>query len=247
MKIKFYYKLLKHFGFRSAWFLLISKFRRNKQSGIKIRGIKHPLTLSNFGVDVRTLFQIFFKKEYQIKELTSAEFIIDCGANIGLSAVYFANKFPNAKIIAIEPDKENFRVLKINAAPYKNIECLEMAVWPTETSLELSDPGIGSWGYQTKASLNGNIKAITIDRILELNGMKQIDLLKIDIEGGEEALFSTNYQEWLSKTKTIAIELHEFLKPGVATNFYQAISSYDYEMYGNGENLICVRKNGDGR
>lgn len=239
--VRYYLKIFRTYGFRAIIFLLRSKFLKDKMRGIKLFGVKHPIELSNFNVDVTTLFQIFFNKEYQIKELKSAKFIIDCGANIGLSAIYFANVYPRATIIAIEPDPKNFEVLKQNTVNYENIKCLELAIWPTLTELALFDPGIGSWGYQTKPAIEGGVKTITIDQIMKQYKVHQIDLLKIDVEGAEEELFSQNYTNWLDKTNAIAIELHEFLKPGVSKNFYEAISHYNFKMYGNGENLICIR------
>lgn len=45
-------------------------------------------------------------------------FIIDAGANIGLTSVYLANRFPNARILALEVDQQNFELLAENARPY---------------------------------------------------------------------------------------------------------------------------------
>lgn len=240
-RINFYRHIFISFGSRATFFLLISKFKKSPTRNIRIRSIKHPITLSNFREDVTTLFQIFFAKEYEITSDTRIETIIDCGANIGLSAVYFANKYPNAKIIAIEPDSNNFSFLQNNARNYPNVSCLQRAVWPVNTSLEVVDPGRGGWGLQTKRSSNGKLKSITIEEIMEQYHLPKIDLLKIDIEGAEQELFEYNYDNWLSKTSAIAIELHDFLRPGISHSFYKAIEPYAFKIHTRGENLICQK------
>ena len=123
-RFKFYRLLYKRFGVEALWFLLQSKFLKNKLSNRKIKGLKHPVFLSNYQADVTTLFQIFFAKEYKVPSDLSPDFIIDCGANIGFSAIYFANEFPTSKIIALEPDKQNFGFLQKNTSFYKNVSVL---------------------------------------------------------------------------------------------------------------------------
>lgn len=237
----YFLRLKKRFGIRAVWFLIKSKMRTRPSEEIIINGIKHPVTLSNFNVDVTTLFQIFFAEEYYIDFPEPPETIVDCGANIGLSAVYFANKFPNATIIAIEPDSQNFEFLKKNTTPYKNIHCLQRAVWPTSVQMEVVDPGNGGWSLQTKASETGTMKSITLDEVMQQFDFSTIDLLKIDIEGAEKELFESHYEHWLAKTGTIAIELHDFLQPGTSDNFYQAVAPFHFKMSPKGENLICQK------
>lgn len=223
-------------------FLLQSKFRANKTDKLRIRGIKYPVTLSNFECDVTTLFQIFFAREYSLKRKTSANIIFDCGANIGLSAVWYANTYPNAKIIAIEPDTKNFAFLKKNTEAYQNITCLNKAVWPYETSMSIVDKGTGNWSLQTiesKTKTGNDIDGVSISSLMDQFQIDLIDILKIDIEGAEKELFSTNYEGWLVKTRIIAIELHDSIDKEIPSVFYNAISGRKYKEYYNGENLIC--------
>jgi FkbM family methyltransferase len=234
--------VLHRFGIRAVFFLIASKFRKDRCSNIKIRGIKSKIYLSNFTFDVTTLFQIFYAKEYEINLGKEPEWIIDCGANIGLSTIFFANKYPTCKIIAIEPDGKNFQYLKRNTRRYPNIVCIQKAVWSHITKLAVIDTGKGNWGLQTKEStslMHEFVDAITIDAILKKYKIGAIDLLKIDIEGAEKELFSKNFDSWLSKTNVIAIELHDFLESGIKSVFDSAIAPYCHKRYSNGENLIC--------
>ena len=208
----------------------------------KIKGLKHPISLSNYGPDVTTLFQIFFAGEYKMPFSISPKFILDCGANIGLSAVYYSHTFPAARIIAIEPDKKNFMFLVKNTAAYPNIICLNKAVWSHAASMELIDVGKGNWSLQTKeisSSETAAVKGVSISSIMKEYNQDTIDILKIDIEGAEKELFSCDYENWLSKTNTIAIELHDNLDPEISAVFYNALKEIKYKKYFVGENIIC--------
>lgn len=243
--LKYHQSLIKRYGFKAILFLFRSKFLKNKLANRKVAGLKYPVHLSNYSADVSTFFQILYAKEYEIPSLQNPKFIIDCGANIGLSAVYFANKYPNTKIVAIEPDKNNFEFLKLNTSNYPNVICIQKAVWSHSTKLEMVDPGSGNWGLQTRectVSEISTIDVITIDDILFQFHFATIDLIKIDIEGAEKELFSHNYEGWLSRTRTIAIELHDFLDPTISSIFYKAIEPYGFKKYNLGENLICERE-----
>lgn len=241
-RIHFYKALYKRFGARSLLFLLASKIKKNKLDSRYIIGLKHPVFLSNYGPDVATLFQIFLAEEYKLPFRLSPDFIVDCGANIGLSAVYYAHTFPNAKIIAIEPDKKNFNFLLKNTAPYKNVTCLNKAVWSHTTHMEMVDLGTGNWSLQTSEVVlpgSNTIEAIGISQILKDYGQQTIDILKIDIEGAEKTLFTHNYSEWLSKTKVIAIELHDSIDDAITGIFYNALKGREYKKFAVGENIIC--------
>lgn len=241
-KISFFRRKYKQFGFRAIMFLLTSRFKRNRTSNIKVANVTYPISLSNFNIDVTTLFKVFFCNEYDVHLKTAPSYIIDCGANIGLSTVFFACKFPYARIIAVEPDRNNFDYLIMNTARYHNVTCINKAIWSNSCRLKLIDPGVGSWGYQTVEASEDEektIEAITLDSILCNYNIDKIDLLKIDIEGAEVELFSRNYNNWLSRTNLLAIELHENLNNDIKTSFFKTIESYPCKQYYLGENLIC--------
>jgi FkbM family methyltransferase len=176
--------------------------------------------------------------------LRPPKIIVDAGANIGLSAIYFANKYKDAKIIAIEPEDSNFSVLEKNAAPYENIIPLKAALWPQEGMVSLHDPKGSKCAYQTYRNCesveSNNIKCITIDSILMKYRIDYIDLLKIDIEGAESEVFNDQC-DCISKVGVIIIELHERLKTGCNRAFFAAVKGhFDYEWIG-GENFYLSR------
>jgi FkbM family methyltransferase len=241
-KINFYYRVYKRFGSRAILFLIKSKFKPDKLQHIYLKGIKSPVTLSNFGPDVTTLFQVFYANEYDVDLKKPPGFIIDCGANIGLSALFFANKYPGATIVAVEPDKGNFIYLQKNTKFFQNVICINKAVWPHHVWMEIKDMGTGNWSLQTFVTNTPSeraIESITIDEIISEFKKDSIDIIKIDIEGAEKELFKNNYESWLGKTKLIAIELHDGLDKDISGIFYKAIDNLPNRKYYKGENLVC--------
>jgi len=180
----------------------------------------------------------------------SPKYIIDAGANIGLAAVFYANKYPNSKIFAIEPEKYNFEMLKINSNYYQNIVLYKSAL-SNQSNLAFSviDKGYGNWGFITEIEdidssqkIVDTVNSITIDEIIKENNLEYVDLLKIDIEGGERELFDSNYENWLPKTRCLIIELHDGLKMGCSKNFFKAISKYNFSYHNRGGHLLFINR-----
>ena len=97
------------------------------------RDVEFPFYLRIPSFDVVTFEHVFLRQEYRFDAKTSPRTIVDAGANIGLSSIYFSNRFPGAKIIAIEPEDGNFEMLKRNTMPYDNIIAVqspEGCWWP---------------------------------------------------------------------------------------------------------------------
>ena len=215
---------------------------------INLRKIYFPIYLRKKSSDLLAFHQIFTFKEYGMNLGFVPRFIIDAGANIGLSAVFFSNKFPEAKIVAIEPEKSNFKMLEINTKDYENIVLAKRALSNySNVSFDVVDKGYGNWGFITEIEGTKNtskvvdtVKTITIDDILNTYNLEYLDLLKIDIEGGEKQLFDNNYENWLPKTKCIIIELHDGITKGSSKSFFKAISKYDFSYFNRGENLLFI-------
>lgn len=199
-----------------------------------------PIFLRNNTSDINVFYQVFLAKSYNINFRINPKIIIDCGANIGLSTIYFKNKFPNAKIIAIEPEKSNFLLLEKNTKEYNDVFCVKYGVWNKSTNLIINNK-YGKWGFmveEVEHQSENTIPAISIDEIMEKFDINEIDILKIDIEGSEKNLFESNFECWLSKTKVLIIELHDFMRAGSSMSFIKAISNYEFNMARKNENLI---------
>jgi FkbM family methyltransferase len=211
---------------------------------------RHPFLLRIRSSDVPTYRQIFVEQEYNFSAARQPEVIIDAGANIGLASIYFANKYPAAKIIAIEPEASNFALLKRNVAPYPQIVPVQAALWHRNEEIDLVDPGLGKWGFMTEKkgpseNLPGStchaVAAMTVDRIMSDHDLTKIDTLKIDIEGAEREVFSDT-SSWIDKVNSLIIELHERMKVGCNRSFYCGSNGFDEE-WQQGENVFLSRRN----
>jgi FkbM family methyltransferase len=190
--------------------------------------IKHPVFLRHPSTDLSTYKQIFSDFSYNCELTFEPDIIVDAGANIGLASVYFANKYSNAKIISIEPEKNNFEMLKKNIANYKNITPLNAALWNKNEEVCVIDINRGNDSFQVgKSAVSNSFKTdgFTIEKNMDMFNLPKIDLLKIDIEGAEKEVFE-NPTNWLNNVNTIAIELHERLKSGCNRSFYKGTTGY---------------------
>jgi FkbM family methyltransferase len=209
---------------------------------LKVPHVKHSIALRPKTSDLPTFLQVFAFGEYKIN-LDNPKVIIDAGANIGLFSIYMKNKFPDAMIICIEPDGENFEVLKQNLSFYSKIHLENCGLWNKDVRLKVNEEfNFGKWGVMVKEDENGDIPAVSIGTLMEKYALSQIDVLKIDIETSEKQLFSGNYEAWLPRVKTIIIELHDGMLSGCSKTFFEAINRTfnDYEMKTKGENVIIV-------
>ena len=211
--------------------------------------LKTPFYLRIRGTDIDAYEDVFLKEEYNIQLPTEPKNIIDAGGNIGLTAIYFANKYPGAKIFSIEPEENNFKLLKKNTAFYDQIIPIHAALWHELKDINLLDTGKGDWAFKTTDStiLNDesmkfiqSISAITIDQISADFDLKKIDLLKMDIEGAEKELFE-NSSSWINKVHCIIVEVHEHLRPGCLRSYYNGSNGFDRE-WRNGNLYFLLRE-----
>jgi FkbM family methyltransferase len=213
-------------------------------------GIRFPFFVRLPSTDVPAFEQIFIKQEYDFAVTRPPRVIVDAGANIGLASLYFSNKFPDARIIAIEPEGSNFDLLERNAAPYDNITPIRGALWHENTSINLVDPALGKWAFRTQArddeeslgEVVHEVQGMTVDSIMREHDIDYIDVLKIDIEGAEREVFR-DPSPWIDKVDTLIVELHERLKLGCNRSFYNGTNGFDDEWV-QGENVYLTRSGG---
>jgi FkbM family methyltransferase len=207
---------------------------------VRLPNIPHPLTIRPAKVDLLVLWQTFGVKQGVIPDLKHPQFIIDAGANIGATAVFLANQYPSAQIIAVEPETTNVQLARQNCAHYPNIEIIEGGVWHRSAMLEIENPEDESWAFRIRESAVGDptskgVRGFTID---ELSQGKRIDLLKVDIEGSEKYIFSEG-TSWLSSVNAMLVEIHGKECKRVVT---KSVSSAGFrELPQQGEYVVYVR------
>ena len=193
--------------------------------------------------DYYTFDQVFLRDQYNIKLPFMPTTIIDAGANIGLAAVYFAHRFINANIVAIEPSSANFLVIQKNIANYPKIKAYCMGLWNKDAYLEIIDSSLNENAFMVQETTANNInalQAISISTIFKNNNWQTIDILKLDIEGSEKEVFEIGYESWLPKTKSIIVELHDNMRMGASKSVFAAISKYNFSTTISDENLVFI-------
>ena len=218
-------------------------------------GISRPLYHRGTPSDLGVIKQMFTYEAYALRRLRRGDelralgttierpLIIDAGANIGTSACWFALEFPNAHIVAFEPDPANFELLVANTAGL-DVETHKVAIGPRDGRVRLVDPGEGEWGYRTAEADDGQVPMIALARVVaekQAAGFTPF-ICKIDIEGGEAELF-TPPTDWIDLFPLMLVELHDWLIPGQGTsrNFLQCVAARDRDFVHLGENIFSIR------
>ncbi len=239
---------LSKFGFYKGIevYFKLNIFNKKQKIEFRLPEYMQKITLRKNSSDIKVFYQIIYNEEYNFIMQNDPKVILDLGSNIGLSAIYFAKKYPQSKIIAVEPEKENFAMCLHNTKSYKNINCINAAIWHNNESLKIDDNNIGEWGFSVSSSENKNkeLKGIIINEICKKYELNKIDLLKIDIEGAEKELFDKGDLEWLNIVETIVIELHDWIKKGSAKAFFKVVTKRNFDYSNKGENCL-IKFNSD--
>jgi FkbM family methyltransferase len=203
-------------------------------------GIAHPIHLRLRTSDVPLLTQVILHSQYDWRLLKPPNVIVDAGANIGLASIFFANRYPGATILAVEPAASNLPLLRRNMAPYPNCKVVAGALWNHNATVA-TVPGEGEWGFRVEEDLAGNksAAALTLDRLMQDYGIDYVDLLKVDIEGAEKEVFESS-SAWIDRVGAIAIELHDEIKLGCSRAFRDATRDFVHELR-KGETIFVAR------
>jgi FkbM family methyltransferase len=215
------------------------------RSRLRIRGYPHPVRMRPGTSDLHAFHQIFISREYDCLDAADLVgggpiLIVDCGANVGYASVYFLNRFKQAHVIAVEPDRGNFEICRENLAPFgARATVIRSAIWSHRAGLKLQG-GAGretEWGIRVEETNRdeADLEGTSIAAILDESGFPAIDLLKMDIEGAEAAVFAGEH-EWLGNVKNIVIELHG---EDCERSFFDAMGRYRYDLSTSGELTVC--------
>lgn len=207
--------------------------------------VKEPLAVCLAATsDLRVFEQIFLWEEYScLRNLEGVSLIMDLGANVGFSSAYFLSCFPNARVVAVEPDARNVAACRENLKPYGDRSLvLHGAVWSECTRVCLSENGGAEgreWARQVEQPQlpeRGDIEAWDVQTLIDMTGKQTVDLLKVDIERGELAMFGPAARTWLTRIRNICIELHG---QDCREAFFSALADFTCDLSYAGELTIC--------
>jgi FkbM family methyltransferase len=241
MPIWLYRRLARLYAYLLAWregprFLWAMAFGVGEHTH-RFRALRQPFTFRLTSEDKNVVFGNIIKGEVLMGPLPSeARFIVDAGGYIGDSAALFLSRYPNARCVALEPGMAH-ALAAINLERYGERAVLHQAAL-------MSSPGFcrvqeADTGSEAHVDINGTIKAITVTEILATSPHGRIDILKVDIEGAEVALFQSA-AEWLPFVDCITIELHgERAKTEIPSQLQAAGFSISH----HGSLTVAVRTN----
>jgi len=238
------YQYFKWIGFKEGvLFLILNRMKRKCLR--KVHLANEDLYVRTATSDLNVVATCLITKEYGNIELSDPSVIIDAGANIGASAIYFSRKYPHAKIFAIEPEQENYDILLKNTNKFKNIIPVKAALWGQKETRVIQDRLTGPWGHTVSETNNKTrstgqeVGCITISSLLNDHNLHHIDLLKMDIEGGEKNVLE-NSDDWIGKVNVISAELHDRICMGCDRAFYLATKDFA-RFEKNGEKVTAYR------
>lgn len=157
---------------------------------VQVLGRELALVVSDFG-ELQVMRDLFVEEDYAVEAIGRPRAILDLGANIGLSVLYFRAKYPDAVIYAVEPHPENLRKLRCNLTAVQHVHILEAAVGRRDGTLELFDaPGYSIAVSAHREHCGGAPVAVPVpvrrlEALMADVGLDWVDLLKVDIEGAE--------------------------------------------------------------
>jgi len=237
-----------------------------KEYGYRVTSQHNCFVLSNetegiqlfcrkFSSDVHVLWQMYIRHELTpLINLVKARqlpvnTIFDIGSNIGLAAIRLSHAFPRARIYAVEPAPDNFRLLELNiAANAIPAVLLPTGVWHKAARLyfDRSFRDGKDWAIAMTDVPTGDptayVDAISLNDVVARYGITAIDLLKIDIEGGERYIFNEAREglEFLAITTVIAIEIHDEYQ--ITDRILAILCEAGFGISHSGEYLIGLRE-----
>jgi FkbM family methyltransferase len=196
-------------------------------------GKTHYVRLNS--TDPLVWFSVFQQQEYQLSLPFEPRVIVDAGAYIGLSAIYLAARYPNARVLAVEPDPENFALLAANTQAYPAITPVHAALWGEDVEVAVERQPGEDWACTVAPrAASGQsprpfprVPAMTLESLMAQFEVAKLDLLKVDVEGAEKEIFARPFP-WAALVGAIAIELHDRLRPACAATVRRATQGFHH-------------------
>ncbi len=187
--------------------------------------------------------------EYDIEGIV-CEDILDLGANIGLFSVLYAIRYPKKRIIAVEPETNNYKQLLRNTQQFENVTCLQAGVWYRDHAVKVYPSRVklhGENSYSDGAFYIGECEekdpaasqVYSITSLADQYGLKHY-LVKMDIEGAEYEIFEQGNLDWINQIPMLVMETHGWLLPdkGIDELVIETMSKAGFHMTTQGENKI---------
>jgi FkbM family methyltransferase len=217
--------------------LYLKKVRPGREAVVRVPGLAGPLTVRTGTSDLAIFDEVVIQNGYHFPLARDPQVIVDVGANIGMATLWFKARWPQAQVIAVEPDPNNFALLQRNLKDIPGVRTVQAALAPADGAIGFETEGLNPSAYHIRALRPGEegVPAITMATLMRQCGIDHIDLLKLDIEGAEKEVFEAPDLAWMDRVDTLAVELHDRMRPGCGHAFFKATSqsprNYDVHEY----------------
>jgi FkbM family methyltransferase len=184
----------------------LRRIPRYQESEVLFLG--HRLKFPDSASVLFTYDEIFRKQIYAFQSNKRSPFIIDAGANVGISVIFFKQIFQESEILAFEPDKRIFSFLSANIAEFQlqNVTLINKGLWNSEQELSFDSEGADAGRISSNPQNPTTIKVMSLRQHLA----KTVDFLKIDIEGAETVVLK-DCADLLHNVENIFVEYHSFV------------------------------------
>lgn len=215
-----------------------------------------PILIRRGDSDFHMVRQVFRDRMYEIANAAVSErvnaryrdilsrgrmpVIVDAGANIGSATLWFKHQYPDAAIVAIEPDPGSYALLARNIAGRSNVVALQAAIGSQAGHVILHKGDTSCMTTTERADAGCPLMTIPQAAAQFANG--ELLIVKIDIEGFEEDLFADNL-DWVDEAFAVFVEPHDwrFADRYTSRNFQRVFAARERQLLINGENLLYVK------
>jgi FkbM family methyltransferase len=228
---------------------IVEQFRV-REITLEVPGIRPAVQMRMGTSDAEIFRQIFVARDYDHPMPDDVSVVVDAGANVGYASLWFAHRFPEAKIVAIEPDRSNFRQLARHCrALTGRCTLVEAALWSHDGTIGLAvadDAGmlLPHMARRTREASEGlrQVPALSVSGLMQRLNLDHIDVFKIDIEGAEREVFGSGDRSWIEGVRCFIIEVHEFFSAGAKKAVFGALPAERYDIVTRGENIYFYRR-----
>ncbi len=177
---------------------------------LTFKSLRQPFTFRRINSHVDGIVQNVLRGEYDAHPpMSDPKVMIDAGGFIGDLTCHWATRYPQARIITLEPNPENFRFAQLNIDRYApNALLLNMGLWSCNTRLGIAGEEMGSHLVDDPADAAESIAVIDVPTLMKEQGLTHIDVLKLDIEGAEAQVLGDTAAAWLPLVTMLIVEMH---------------------------------------
>jgi FkbM family methyltransferase len=183
-----------------------------------------------YSYEFRLLHDLFIKHTYEC-QLSNPKTIIDLGANLGFTTIYFARRYPDATIYAIEANPEMYKKLTNNVKNLPNVKIFNYAITNQNGHINFyadrNKPDCGSiYKNDSDSNVSFSVQSKTLRSFMAENQIAEVDLLKFDVEGAEATIFKDPYS--ISNINHLIGEIHYGMMDMSEPEFLALFKDFNY-------------------